>query len=189
MVLTRSQQMSRIGPKDTEPELLLRAELWRRGYRYRLHHRVLECRPDLVFVAARLAVFVDGCFWHGCPDDYSRPGTRQEFWAEKLRTNVARDRRQTLALEHAGWSVIRVWEHQVDRSPVEVAEMVAGRLDGGDRATTGPDWRVASVDVVDLDLRIERRNLVALRNEAVTRFSIGPRVVTRSRKRRRTKKR
>ncbi len=189
MVMTRSEQMSRIGPKDTAPELLLRSELWRRGYRYRLHHRVLGCRPDLVFVGARVVVFVDGCFWHGCPDDYSRPGTRQEFWAEKLRTNVARDSRQTLVLEEAGWRVIRVWEHQVDDSPVEVADLIARCLDGVAPAATGPDWRVVSVDVVDADKRIERRNLVALRDQAETTFSVGPRVVTRPRKRRRKKKR
>ncbi len=111
--LTRSQQMARIRGRDTTPERLLRKSLWRIGLRYRLHTLIPEGRPDIVFKAAKVAVFVDGCFFHGCPIHYVRPRTNTAFWAKKLTDNVARDRRQTLALEQQGWRVCRVWEHEV----------------------------------------------------------------------------
>lgn len=181
MALTRSEQMSRIGSFDTAPERLLRSELWGRGYRYRLRHRVLGCRPDLVFLGPRVAVFVDGCFWHGCPLDYSRPGTRSEYWAAKLRENLERDRRQTRELEGDGWSVLRVWEHEVHDNPVRVADRVADVLEGRP-AVPRPDWRVLSVELVDPVQRIERRRVTALREGDLTRETVGPRVVQRARK-------
>ncbi len=182
MGLTRSQQMARIRGSNTTPELLLRSELWMRGYRYRLKQRVLGCRPDLVFLGARVAVFVDGCFWHGCPDDYSRPGTREDFWAAKLTQNLERDRRQTLALERDGWSVVRVWEHEVHGDTERVADRIGRVLEGGP-PDPRPDWRVTAVEVVDAVERIERRILASLRDPARTRTSVGPRVVQRARNR------
>ncbi len=101
--------MSRIRSRDTSPELLLRKSLWKRGLRYRCHARVCGIRPDLVFSGPRVVVFVDGCFWHGCPDHYVRPRTRTKFWQEKLRRTTDRDRLQTELLEAEGWTVLRVW--------------------------------------------------------------------------------
>src|SRR5262245_41107618 len=100
--------MSRIRGKDTAPELALRHALWHRGLRYRKSVRVLGVRPDLTFLRAKLAVFVDGCFWHGCPEHYVRPRSESRaFWASKLRNNTDRDERQTRALEEQGWTVVR----------------------------------------------------------------------------------
>lgn len=110
--LTRSENMSRIRSRDTKPEILLREALWSAGCRYRLHYH-LPGRPDLVFVKPRLAVFIDGCFWHGCPQHYSAPATRQEFWSNKLRENVIRDIKVGDALDEEGWRVLRVWQHEL----------------------------------------------------------------------------
>ena len=113
MGMTRSENMARIHSSDTRPEVILRHALWRAGLRYRLNAKTPSGRADLVFRRGQLAVFVDGCFWHGCPDHYVRPRNREHFWAKKLRENVARDRRQTVTLEALGWRVYRIWEHDV----------------------------------------------------------------------------
>jgi len=106
--------MSRIRGRDTSPEVELRHAVWRLGLRYRLNQRVAGIRPDFILPGVRLAVFVDGCFWHGCPDHYVRPrSSTAEFWASKLRQNVTRDERQSKHLQAEGWLVIRVWEHEV----------------------------------------------------------------------------
>ena len=104
--------MSRIRGKDTGPEVRLRKELWARGIRYRLKSR-LPGKPDIVFPGARMVVFVDGCFWHGCPDHSQTPATNRSFWSKKLKRNVERDHEVTTRLEDLGWSVLRVWEHEV----------------------------------------------------------------------------
>lgn len=107
--------MSRIGGRNTRPEILLRTALRERGIGYRLHSRDLPGRPDVVMRGARLVVFVHGCFWHrhaGCPRS-TTPKTRTEFWEAKFRANVTRDRRQTDALIGAGWRVGVVWECEI----------------------------------------------------------------------------
>lgn len=114
-VAVRSANMARIRGTNTRPEIQLRKALWRSGLRYRVALRVEGVRPDLVFIAQKIAVFVDGCFWHGCPDHYVRPRTGTDFWASKLATNVRRDRLQTGKLLEAGWSVLRFWEHEIKR--------------------------------------------------------------------------
>jgi len=124
MGLTRSEQMARIRSRDTKPEWILRRELHRRGLRYRVALRVEGCRPDIVFPSKRLAVFVDGCFWHGCPDHYIRPKSSVAFWDEKLRVNRKRDAAQTSRLEAAGWTVVRLWEHEVTASPEKAADRI-----------------------------------------------------------------
>lgn len=116
--------MSRIRGKDTKPEHRLRRALWAAGLRYRKHAKTPVGRPDIVFPGPRVAVFVDGCFWHGCPDHYVRPRSRSEFWSNKLWENTVRDRRQTLELEGAGWSVVRVWECDLHENE-DIAEQVS----------------------------------------------------------------
>ncbi len=101
--------------RDTGLELTIRKELHRRGYRYRLHPRlpgVTRGIPDFAFMAARVAVFVDGCFWHACPQHGSLPKTNRAWWAVKLDMNVRRDRRHDEELRDRGWCVVRVWEHE-----------------------------------------------------------------------------
>jgi DNA mismatch endonuclease, patch repair protein len=100
--------------KDTKPEVLLRTELHQLGLRYRLHQPVVpgvRRRPDIVFGPAKVAVFVDGCFWHGCPEHGTTPKANAAFWAKKISDNRRRDADTNERLEVAGWKVIRVWEH------------------------------------------------------------------------------
>lgn len=104
--------MSRIRSKNTRPELDLRKALWRAGYRYRVSSD-LPGHPDLIFPKTRLAVFVDGCFWHGCPIHYSAPSNRFDFWAQKLRRNVDRDLEVDSLLRDLGWLPIRIWQHEL----------------------------------------------------------------------------
>jgi DNA mismatch endonuclease (patch repair protein) len=86
----------------------------------------LRVRPDVVFTGARVAVFVDGCFWHRCPIHGSDPKANSDYWAPKLRRNVVRDRRVDQALEAAGWRVVRVWEHEaVDGAAARIASTVS----------------------------------------------------------------
>lgn len=127
--LSRSEAMARIKGRDTRPELLLRQALWRRGLRYRVHKRVEGVRPDVVFIRARLAIFVDGCFFHACPLHGKHPVTNSEYWQRKLARNVERDAENNRALQEAGWRVLRLWEHEimddVDAAASRVAESLA----------------------------------------------------------------
>lgn len=109
---TRSRMMAGIRGKHTKPEIRLRKALHAMGFRFRLHDKRLPGRPDIVLPKWKVAIEVHGCFWHrheGCR--YARtPATRQEFWAEKFDTNVARDRRNFEKLQEAGWRTVVVWE-------------------------------------------------------------------------------
>ena len=125
-----SRFMSRLPRRDTGPELALRRSLHRRGVRYRLHRPDLPGRPDLAVVCLRLAVFVDGCFWHGCPQLGVAPKANAEFWRTKIESNRARDRRNDARLEEMGWTPLHVWEHE---DPDEAADHVLRRY--GVRAT------------------------------------------------------
>ncbi len=111
-LLTKSEQMARVRSKDTEPEQALRRALWAAGLRYRLRLK-LPGTPDIVFPRAKVAVFIDGCFWHGCPVHYTRPATNSAFWSRKLGVNQERDRRVDRDLAEMGWTAVRVWEHEV----------------------------------------------------------------------------
>lgn len=127
-----SAQMKRIGRKDTAPELALRRALTARHLRYRLHRRDLPGTPDIAFIAARVAVFVDGCFWHVCPEHAVMPKANREWWQEKLDANRARDARKDQALVDAGWLPVHVWEHEdpdvvADRLVPLVASSVSSR--------------------------------------------------------------
>ncbi|MDR1428540.1 MAG: very short patch repair endonuclease [Bifidobacteriaceae bacterium] len=102
--------------RDTRPELALRRALHRLGFRYRVAYAPLagsRRTVDIAFTRAKVAVFLDGCFWHGCPEHY-RPaiGRRKDFWADKIASNAERDRQTTRRLESQGWSVLRFWEHE-----------------------------------------------------------------------------
>lgn len=104
--------MKRVKQKDTAAELALRSALYERGLRYRLHRRIEGVVVDVVFVTAQVAVFVDGCFWHGCPLHATFPKSNQTYWLPKLAENKERDLRQSQKLRLAGWQVIRLWEHE-----------------------------------------------------------------------------
>ena len=111
---TVSRRMSRQRTRDTGTELALRRILWSAGYRYRVHYRPLRGlrrEVDVAFVGARVAVLVDGCFWHGCTTHRSIPAANYAWWSDKIGQNIDRDRDTDRRLVEAGWHVIRVWEH------------------------------------------------------------------------------
>jgi DNA mismatch endonuclease (patch repair protein) len=119
--------MARIRSRDTKPELLVRKYLHRAGFRYRLHASGLPGRPDIVLPKYGVAIFVQGCFWHGHVCQGGRvPRTNSKFWLEKVSTNQARDRRNERKLRAAGWRVFSVWECQLRTA--ENREKVLTRL-------------------------------------------------------------
>ena len=126
-VLTPEQRkfnMSRIRGKNTQPELIIRKLLYSKGVKgYRIHYK-LPGKPDIVFIKRRLVIFIDGCFWHKCPIDFKEPKTRKEFWMTKINSNVLRDQINQNLLKSAGWTVIRIWEHEVRKNPEEVVERI-----------------------------------------------------------------
>ncbi|WP_326634652.1 very short patch repair endonuclease [Nonomuraea fuscirosea] len=119
----RSRNMQANRRSDTKPEVVLRSALHRMGLRYRKDFRLdlgeVKVRPDIVFTAKKVAVFVDGCFWHVCPEHGRQPTTNEWYWTPKLRRNMERDQRVNSALEAAGWQVIRLWEHESLTTAVE----------------------------------------------------------------------
>ncbi|WBP88090.1 very short patch repair endonuclease [Kitasatospora cathayae] len=116
--------------RDTKPEKALRSLLYKQGLRYRVDAQPLaglRRRADLVFTKARVAVFVDGCFWHVCPDHHREARRNSEFWQRKFRENQQRDIETTRLLEEADWTVIRAWEHE---DPEDVARRVVEAVRG-----------------------------------------------------------
>jgi DNA mismatch endonuclease (patch repair protein) len=113
---------------DTSPEVRLRSLLHRRGRRFHKNKRIMALgssaaiRADIVFARKKVAVFVDGCFWHCCPEHGTDPTTNSSYWCAKLSSNVERDARQTTALREAGWTVVRVWEHESPENAVRLVE-------------------------------------------------------------------
>ncbi|MCV7412711.1 very short patch repair endonuclease [Mycobacterium florentinum] len=113
--------MSAMPTRDTGTEMALRRELHRRGLRFRVQVRTLPGRPDVAFTRARIAVFVDGCFWHRCPSHGTSPKNNAEWWAAKLEANVIRDKKKDEMLRCLGWLPIHIWEHE---DPGEAAEAI-----------------------------------------------------------------
>jgi DNA mismatch endonuclease (patch repair protein) len=108
----RSRCMSKVKNKNTSLEVKFRKVLWARGFRYRLGRKLLG-KPDLVFVSAKVAVFIDGCFWHACPVHGQEPKSNAGFWSEKLAKNRLRDETVNAGLGELGWTVVRFWEHEL----------------------------------------------------------------------------
>lgn len=112
----RSRNMQANRRKDTKPEVALRKALHRKGFRYRKNFRIevqsMKIRPDIVFTGRKVAVFMDGCFWHVCPVHGRIPTTNDWYWAPKLRRNMERDEASNAALVKDGWTVVRLWEHE-----------------------------------------------------------------------------
>jgi DNA mismatch endonuclease (patch repair protein) len=124
----RSRMMAGIRATNTKPELLFRRALRQHGYRgYRLHYRGIPGRPDVAFVGRRIAVFVDGAFWHGHPDYFTR-GKSGPRWDRKIARNIERDHEVGVLLGQAGWSVLRVWDFEVLADARSVVRQLAPRL-------------------------------------------------------------
>lgn len=122
------RRMQRQRRRDTSLELNIRRRLHALGYRFRVDYRMassLRCRGDVVFTRQKVVVFVDGCFWHGCPEHATTPKNNAAWWKAKLTANVERDRRNSAALEALGWTVVRIWEHE---SVSEAVKRVAAGL-------------------------------------------------------------
>lgn len=122
--------------RDTKPELRVRSAVHRRGLRYRVAARPLPDLPrsaDLVFRPARVAVFIDGCFWHGCPEHYTAPTANSDYWSTKVTRNKHRDSDTDQRLRDAGWTVLRYWEHEPSEQVAEdiIKTVNASRRDGG----------------------------------------------------------
>ncbi|MFE7504376.1 very short patch repair endonuclease [Promicromonospora sp. NPDC057488] len=122
--------MSRARRRDTAPEVALRRELHARGLRYRVAYPVPGQRRrtiDIAFTRVKVAVFVDGCFWHGCPEHGTKPRSNSAWWQEKFAANAARDADTDRALAELGWQVLRVWEHDSDRRAADLVEKCVRR--------------------------------------------------------------
>ena len=124
----RSYNMSQIRGKNTWPEVKLRKLLWSEGVRgYRIHYN-LPGKPDIVFIKKKIAIFIDGCFWHKCPICFQEPETRKEFWMKKIQSNIERDRKVDEQLKNDGWTIIRIWEHEIKKEPENTVKKIIALL-------------------------------------------------------------
>ncbi|MEV6181215.1 very short patch repair endonuclease [Streptomyces sp. NPDC052015] len=136
----RRRNMQAIRSRDTKPERLVRRLVHAHGLRYRVAARPLpglRRTADIVFRPAKVAVFIDGCYWHGCPDHYVSPRTNPAYWSDKVARNVARDRDTDQQLRDAGWLVLRFWEHMpAEETAAEIVRLVSERRKG--KSDEGP---------------------------------------------------
>jgi len=125
-----SRVMSANVGKNTKPEILFRKALWSAGIRgYRLHWKKVPGRPDIAFPGKKLAVFINGCFWHRCPKcKLPLPKSNKKFWKEKFDRNVERDKKKRRLLKSKGWRTITIWECELQKNPNKCVDRVAGKL-------------------------------------------------------------
>jgi DNA mismatch endonuclease Vsr len=125
----RSEVMRRVRGKNTSIEIQFRKALWAAGLRgYRVNLRKLPGNPDVVFGPAKVAIFIDGCYWHGCPKHCRMPSSNREYWETKIGRNIQRDKTNRAALRKAGWRVLRFWEHEIKKSPERAALRTAREI-------------------------------------------------------------
>ena len=118
--------MSAIRSKNTKPEILVRRLLFAKGERFKTHYGLYKI--DIAFPASKVAVFVDGCFWHGCPWHYQAPSSNVDYWKRKVIANTSRDAKKNRELRKSGWKVIRIWEHSIESRPNHVVKRIRDRL-------------------------------------------------------------
>jgi DNA mismatch endonuclease, patch repair protein len=122
--------MARVRRRGTEPELVLRKALWANQLRYRLNSKTkLPGSPDILFPGCRIAIFVDGCFWHGCPLHGTSPKTNSEFWAAKIQRNKSRDTEVDKRLIALGWTPLHIWEHEIKEDMQRVIKHIKKLLE------------------------------------------------------------
>ena len=121
------KSMSGNKSKNTKPELLLRKALYNIGIRYRIHFNLFG-KPDIVFPSKKLAIFIDGCYWHGCPKCYNEPKTNTEYWKNKIARNQQRAKTVRRQLNRNGWQVMRVWEHELKNNLDKIIKNILKRL-------------------------------------------------------------
>ena len=125
---TRSRIMASIKSKDTKPELLIRKLLWAKGKRYRVHDKSIIGTPDISSKKSKIAVFIDGCFWHGCTSCCDPPSTNMTFWSKKITTNRMRRSFVKNELISRGWQVMEFWEHDVKDKSIAISNRIAASL-------------------------------------------------------------
>lgn len=125
---TRSKIMSSIHSKDTKIELLLRSLLWKEGLRYKTHY-MIKGNPDIVFTRQKVAVFIDGDFWHGWQWKKLKSKLKNRFWVDKITRNMERDKEVNKELKKQGWRVIRIWEHSIKRDVHKCAELIQAEIE------------------------------------------------------------
>ena len=124
----RSYNMSMIKGKDTNPEIILRKALYRKGIRgYRIHKDMLG-KPDIIFTNRKLVIFVDGCFWHKCPICFKSPESNKDFWTAKINRNVERDKEVSDEYIRLGWKLLRIWEHEIEHDIEKCVERISDEL-------------------------------------------------------------
>lgn len=145
--------MSRQRRRDTAPEVSIRQLLHARGYRYRVALPIPGFRRrtiDVAFTRARVAVFVDGCFWHSCPQHKTSPAANGNWWSQKLEKNRQRDAETTAHLEDMGWAVVRIWEHEHAADAVEsIVDLLASRRDASVKTGIGQPASQVGADTAD----------------------------------------
>ncbi|MBU1088352.1 very short patch repair endonuclease [Patescibacteria group bacterium] len=124
----RSEIMSKVKEKDSQIEIVLRKALWKKGIRYRKNVKKNFGNPDLVLAKYKTVIFVDSCFWHGCPKHYRAPSTKIIFWKKKLEQNKKRDKEVNLHYKKTNWQIIRIWEHEIKRSLKTVVLKIIKKL-------------------------------------------------------------
>ena len=174
--LTRSEQMARIRGADTRPEVLLRDILAELAPEARFQPRLGRVRPDLAFDDECLVVFVDGCFWHGCPEHYTRPRTRTAYWSSHLAANIERDIRQTRELRARGWRVHRLWEHELATDPLAAVRELLRLRDSAEQPAER--WVACAVVPAEEGEPLECWQLVDLYDPSRTRELVRPRTTT-----------
>jgi len=126
----RSEVMSKIRGKNTKPELILRSQLFRQGFRFRIHQKDLPGKPDIVLPKYRTVIFVHGCFWHYHKDcrEGRIPSTNSTFWKEKLQRNIARDKANIIALRKAKWTVFVIWECEIEKQLEQTMKKLSTKI-------------------------------------------------------------
>jgi len=125
----RSKIMSKIRSKNTKPEISLRKTLWHSGYKgYRLNYKKAPGKPDICYVGKKISIFVDGCFWHGCPLCYKKPSSNKKYWSKKLKENKERDKRVDGKLKKQGWVVLRFWECEINKEIEKVSKRIKTQI-------------------------------------------------------------
>ena len=130
--LTKTQRhycMSRIKSKNTKPEIAVRKLIWKKGCRYRIGHGLIG-KPDMVFPSYKIAVFIDGCFWHGCPKHCRMPSSNVKYWRQKISGNKKRDSKINKQLSREGWKVIRIWEHDIKKDIEKTTDYILKNIQG-----------------------------------------------------------
>ncbi|MFW6383403.1 MAG: very short patch repair endonuclease [Nanoarchaeota archaeon] len=120
----RSELMSKIRSKNTKLEVNFRKKVFAKGLRYRIYPKNIPGKPDMVFPKSKLAVFIDGCFWHKCPKCFKEPVSNKDYWIKKIQYNVDKDKRINQEIENMGWRVLRFWEHEIKKNPEKCIKQI-----------------------------------------------------------------